>query len=103
MLLGPNTGLGHSFMLYMIESQVDHVLGAIAAMDGAGATVIEVRDEIQQKYNRDVDGRMQEPCGRPVAARASTSTGTVAMPRFGPAGSGGFANFLADHRHVPIA
>jgi hypothetical protein len=46
-------------MLYMIESQVDHVLGAIAAMDGAGATVIEVRDEIHQKYNRDVDARMQ--------------------------------------------
>ncbi len=58
MLLGPNTGLGHSSMVYMIESQVDHVVGAIAAMDGADAAVIEVRPEIHERYNRAVDGRM---------------------------------------------
>ena len=32
LLLGPNTGLGHSSMVYMIESQVAHVLGALRAM-----------------------------------------------------------------------
>jgi cation diffusion facilitator CzcD-associated flavoprotein CzcO len=59
MLLGPNTGLGHSSMLYMIESQIDHVLAAIAAMDGADATFIEVREEIHEAYNRDIDTRMR--------------------------------------------
>lgn len=58
-LLGPNTGLGHSSMIYMIESQVDHVLGAIAAMDAAGASVIEVRPEFHEKHNREVDARMR--------------------------------------------
>ncbi|MEP6954016.1 MAG: NAD(P)/FAD-dependent oxidoreductase, partial [Solirubrobacteraceae bacterium] len=33
MLLGPNTGLGHSSMVYMIESQVEHVRAAIRARD----------------------------------------------------------------------
>ena len=59
MLLGPNTGLGHSSMVYMIESQVDHVLGALAAMERAGATTIEVRADFHQKYNRELDARMR--------------------------------------------
>ena len=36
MLLGPNTGLGHSSMVYMIESQVAHVIGALAEMRRRG-------------------------------------------------------------------
>jgi len=59
MLLGPNTGLGHSSMVYMIESQVEHVRDAIAAMDGAGATAIEVRGEAHDAFNRDVDSQMR--------------------------------------------
>ncbi|MDQ6744908.1 MAG: hypothetical protein M3Z27_02645 [Actinomycetota bacterium] len=59
MLLGPNTGLGHSSMVYMIESQVDHLIGAIGAMERAGATTIEVRSDFHERYNRDVDARMR--------------------------------------------
>jgi cation diffusion facilitator CzcD-associated flavoprotein CzcO len=59
MLLGPNTGLGHSSMVYMIESQIDHVLNAISALDAAGTRVIEVRPEVHAQYNRDVDARMR--------------------------------------------
>ncbi len=59
MLLGPNTGLGHSSMVYMIESQVEHVRDAIAAMDGAGAAAIEVRGEAHDAFNRDVDSQMR--------------------------------------------
>ena len=32
MLLGPNTGLGHSSMVYMIESQIAYVMDALRAM-----------------------------------------------------------------------
>ena len=42
-LLGPNTGLGHSSMVYMIESQIEHVLGALRVMRERGAAVAEVR------------------------------------------------------------
>ncbi len=59
LLLGPNTGLGHSSMVYMIEAQVEHVLRAIGEMDRGGARTIEVRPEAHAEYNRDVDDRMQ--------------------------------------------
>lgn len=59
MLLGPNTGLGHSSMVYMIETQIEHVLRAIGAMDRRRASTIEVRPEVYREYNRDLDARMQ--------------------------------------------
>jgi hypothetical protein len=46
-------------MVYMIESQVEHVLNAIAAMDRRHATTIEVRPEAYAEYARDVDSGMR--------------------------------------------
>jgi cation diffusion facilitator CzcD-associated flavoprotein CzcO len=59
LLLGPNTGLGHSSMVYMIESQVEHVLHAIEALEREGARTIAVRADVEERFNRDVDARMQ--------------------------------------------
>jgi len=59
LLLGPNTGLGHSSMVYMLESQIAHVLDALRVMRERGAAVAEVRPEVQAAYNRDVDARME--------------------------------------------
>jgi cation diffusion facilitator CzcD-associated flavoprotein CzcO len=57
-LLGPNTGLGHSSMVYMIESQLAHVMAALGHMRAHGAETLEVRPEAQERYNADVDARM---------------------------------------------
>ena len=59
MLLGPNTGLGHSSMVYMIESQVDHVFAALQSRERAGSAVIEVRPEVHARYNAEIDERMR--------------------------------------------
>jgi cation diffusion facilitator CzcD-associated flavoprotein CzcO len=59
LLLGPNTGLGHSSMVYMIETQIGHVLRAIAAMEERGASTIEVRPEVYEAFNQQVDARMR--------------------------------------------
>jgi cation diffusion facilitator CzcD-associated flavoprotein CzcO len=58
LLLGPNTGLGHSSMVYMIESQIEHVLAAIGAMDERRVRTIEVRAHAYDAYNREVDASM---------------------------------------------
>jgi cation diffusion facilitator CzcD-associated flavoprotein CzcO len=58
MLLGPNTGLGHGSMVYMVESQVAHVMAALRAMDREGAEVVEVREETVESYNDEIDARM---------------------------------------------
>ncbi|WP_028065308.1 flavin-containing monooxygenase [Solirubrobacter soli] len=53
MLLGPNTGLGHSSMVYMIESQIAYVMEAMGAGD-----VVEVKPEAERAYNEEVQRRM---------------------------------------------
>ncbi|MGX6602956.1 flavin-containing monooxygenase, partial [Micromonosporaceae bacterium Da 78-11] len=58
LLLGPNTGLGHGSMVYMIESQVRHVLHTIRTMDRKKARMAEVDPAAYQRYNRDVDTRL---------------------------------------------
>ena len=58
LLLGPNTGLGHSSIVYMIESQIGHVLDALRVMREHGAAVAEVRPEVQAAYNRELDAKM---------------------------------------------
>jgi cation diffusion facilitator CzcD-associated flavoprotein CzcO len=59
LLLGPNTGLGHSSMIYMIESQIAHVMEALRAMERHDAETIEVRAEAEARHNADVDARMR--------------------------------------------
>jgi cation diffusion facilitator CzcD-associated flavoprotein CzcO len=60
LLLGPNTGLGHSSMVYMIESQISHVLDALHVMQRRGAAIAEVTPEAQEAYNRELDARMED-------------------------------------------
>lgn len=58
LLVGPNTGLGHNSMVYMIESQIHYVLGALAAADAGGATELEVRPSAQAAWNADLGRRL---------------------------------------------
>src|SRR5215212_124658 len=54
MLLGPNTGLGHSSMVYMIESQVAYVIDALKAMRRRGAATAEVKAEAVRDFVEDL-------------------------------------------------
>jgi len=58
-LLGPNTGLGHNSMVYMIESQIAYVLDALRAMRASGANAVEVRPEVEARFHAEVQQRMQ--------------------------------------------
>src|SRR3954469_19254879 len=60
MLLGPNTGLGHSSMVYMIESQVAYVAGALKEMRRRGAGTAEVRREAAERFNDAIDEAMKD-------------------------------------------
>jgi cation diffusion facilitator CzcD-associated flavoprotein CzcO len=54
LLVGPNTGLGHNSIVFMIESQVDYVGDALATMRRRGADRLEVRPEAQAGYNAEI-------------------------------------------------
>ncbi len=57
-LLGPNTGLGHSSMVYMIESQIAHVMAALRHMRSRGAATIEVTEEAQARSNAELERKL---------------------------------------------
>jgi len=57
-LVGPNTGLGHSSMIYMIESQLAYTLDALRYLRRSGSTAVEVRPQAQAAYNDALQSRM---------------------------------------------
>src|SRR3954451_7541435 len=59
LLLGPNTGLGHNSMVYMIESQIEYVLGALRELEKSGASTVEVRADVVERFVARIDERME--------------------------------------------
>jgi cation diffusion facilitator CzcD-associated flavoprotein CzcO len=59
MLLGPNTGLGHTSAVFMIESQIQHVLSCLRILSKAKASTIEVREPAQRRYNDALQRRLR--------------------------------------------
>ncbi|ASW55002.1 NAD(P)/FAD-dependent oxidoreductase [Plantactinospora sp. KBS50] len=58
LLLGPNTGLGHNSVVFMIESQLDHLLGVLRLSERLGAPV-EPTPAAQDAFVAAVDRRMR--------------------------------------------
>lgn len=57
-LMGPNTGLGHNSMVYMIESQIQYVLGAVSLLKERNLQSLEVKREKQDAFNKKVQGKL---------------------------------------------
>lgn len=55
---GPNTGVGHTSMVFMMEAQFAYILGALATLDRLGADTVEVRAEAQATSNAELARRM---------------------------------------------
>ena len=58
-LVGPNTGLGHTSMVYMIESQLNYVVDAIDTMIRQGVTRIEVDPDVVDAYNDELQRKLE--------------------------------------------
>jgi cation diffusion facilitator CzcD-associated flavoprotein CzcO len=59
LLYGPNTNLGHSSIVYMLESQIHYVLEALRTMDERGADAVEVHTEAQRAFNAELQERLR--------------------------------------------
>ncbi len=57
-LFGPNVNLGHSSIVYMLESQIRYVRGALDAMRTRGLATVEVRPEVQKAWNAKLQQRL---------------------------------------------
>ncbi|NGY06235.1 flavin-containing monooxygenase [Solimonas terrae] len=51
MLMGPNTGLGHTSQVFMIESHIAYVMDCIRQMRAKQLRAVDVRAEVQQQFN----------------------------------------------------
>lgn len=58
-LMGPNTGLGHNSVVYMLEAQIEHMLAALRYMQRHGVSALEPRRGAQAAFVADVQKRMQ--------------------------------------------
>jgi cation diffusion facilitator CzcD-associated flavoprotein CzcO len=57
-LTGANTGLGHSSMVFMIESQLRYITDAIATIEAAGSRTCEVRRDVALAYNAELQRKL---------------------------------------------
>ena len=59
-LLGPNTGLGHSSVLHIMESQMPYILQYLDRIDALGPHgYLDVRPEAQAAYNAELQARFK--------------------------------------------
>ncbi|MBO9531480.1 MAG: NAD(P)/FAD-dependent oxidoreductase [Solirubrobacteraceae bacterium] len=59
-VLGPNTGLGHSSMIFMVEASVQYVIDALQQMDQHGIAQVDVRPERYRRWNQGIQRRMPD-------------------------------------------
>jgi cation diffusion facilitator CzcD-associated flavoprotein CzcO len=58
MIIGPNTGLGHTSMVVMMEAQIGYILGALRAMQKKKLKRLDVRADVQRRYNERLQARL---------------------------------------------
>jgi cation diffusion facilitator CzcD-associated flavoprotein CzcO len=59
LLMGPNTGLGHNSMIFMIEAQVRYAVQAIIAMRRHALAAIDVRPSVEQAFAAELAGKLE--------------------------------------------
>jgi cation diffusion facilitator CzcD-associated flavoprotein CzcO len=59
LLMGPNTGLGHNSMIFMIEAQARYAASALAAMRARSLAFIDVRPDVERAFRAELAARMK--------------------------------------------
>jgi len=59
MLYGPNTNLGHNSIVYMLESQIRHIVDALIYCDSNTVRAVEPDAEACRRYNESLQKRLR--------------------------------------------
>ena len=84
-VVGPNTGLGSSSMVLMIEAQIAYVLDAVRTIRREGLKLVDVRPEAQARYNERLHARLAKTVWASGCAswyRTKTGKNTTLWPGF---------------------
>jgi cyclohexanone monooxygenase len=60
MIVGPNTGQGHTSMIFVIESQVAYIRDALRHLRARGVASVEPKVEVTDRWNRSLQRRMKK-------------------------------------------
>jgi len=58
-IIGPNSGLGHNSIVFMIESQVGYIMQCLDWLERGRLPSVEVRAEVQRAWNDDLERRFR--------------------------------------------
>lgn len=58
-LVGPNAGLGHNSILFMIEAQVHYILQCMAQVKKRNVDALCVKEHAQREFNREIQERIK--------------------------------------------
>ena len=56
---GPNTGIGHTSAIFVIEAQMNYIMKSIAALKKAGKRTVEVTAEAEDNYTQMIHREME--------------------------------------------
>jgi hypothetical protein len=59
MLMGPNTGLGHNSMIFMIEARARYALQAIQTLRRKRLVFLDVLADVQRRFSERVQARLR--------------------------------------------
>jgi hypothetical protein len=86
LLIGPNTGLGHNSMIYMMESQFAYVLDAIRTIRSRRLKYVDVRADVETRFNERLQERLRHTVWNAGGCSSWYLTGTgkntVSWPGF---------------------
>ena len=60
MLYGPNTNLGHNSIVYMLESQIQYTLKAVAALQASNTKYLNIREGKQALFNDKLQSKLKD-------------------------------------------
>jgi hypothetical protein len=58
MLNGPNTGLGHNSVVFMLEAEMRYVMDAILTMREKDIPALEIRRDVELAFNEKIQQRL---------------------------------------------
>jgi len=57
-VFGPNTGLGHTSVIHIIESQLNYIVDYLATLDRSKAAALDAKESAQDRWCADIERRM---------------------------------------------
>lgn len=59
-LVGPNSGLGHNSILFMIESQANYIVQCMKLLKSRKADYMDVKADVQRQFNDELQGEFKD-------------------------------------------